>query len=219
MDDAGRARLTPSLEEFVLGELPAPPARVLEVGCGDGRLARALDAAGYAVLAIDPRAPEGPIFERTTIEELPDDAGPFDAVVASRSLHHVHDLDIALAKIARLAPLAVVEEFAWDRLDDATARWYDEQRGRSPDPPRPSSEWRSRHAHLHGFDALRDGFARHFAERSFVLVPYLYRYLHVPELEAVEAELIAAGTIQALAFRFVGAPRGLTPPLVSFKET
>jgi SAM-dependent methyltransferase len=192
---------------FFLRELPPPPARVLEVGCGGGELARALDAAGYRVLAIDPAAPAGDIFERTTIEDLREDARPFDAVVASRSLHHVVDLDAVLAKITRLAPLLVVEEFAWDRLDDATARWYDEQRTRSPNPPPASSEWRSRHADLHGFDALRAGLARHFAERSFALVPYLYRYLHVPELEPVEAELIADGGIQALAFRFVGVRR------------
>ena len=198
--------MTP-LQEFVFGELPAPPARVLEVGCGDGDLARALDSAGFAVLAIDPRAPDGPIFERTTIEELPYEAGPFEAVVASRSLPHVEDLDFVLAKIARLAPLLVVEEFAWDRFDDATARWYDEKRERSPSPPPPASEWAPRHEHLYGFDALREGFRRHFAERSFAFVPYLYRYLHVPELETAEAELIAAGKLQALAFRFVGVPR------------
>jgi SAM-dependent methyltransferase len=197
----------PSLREFVVDELPAPPARVLEVGCGGGELALALDAAGHSVLAIDPVAPEGAIFERTTIEELDEGAGPFDAVVASRSLHHVHDLDLALAKIGRLAPLLVVEEFAWDRLDGATARWYDEQRARSPDPPAPAAEWASRHAHLHGFETLRAGLARHFAERRFRFVPYLYRYLHVPELEPHEAELIATGQIHALAFRFVGAPR------------
>jgi SAM-dependent methyltransferase len=192
--------------DFVLAELPRPPARVLEVGCGDGELARALAAAGYEILAVDPHAPEGEIFERTTIEELRD-PGPFDAVVASRSLHHVEDLDRALAKIARLSGLFVLDEFAWDRLDDATARWYDEQRRLAPDPPPPSSEWRVRHAGLHGFDALRAALARHFAERSFALVPYLHRYLHVPELEAQEAQLIAAGKIQALAFRFVGEPR------------
>lgn len=199
--------MTPTLEDFVRGALPSPPARVLEVGCGAGDLARALAGAGFAVLAIDPQAPDGAIFERSTIEELDEGAGPFDAVVASRSLHHVHDLDLVLAKIARLAPLLVVEEFAWDRLDDATARWYDEQRARSPDPPRPSSEWRSRHDGLHGFDALRAGLGRRFAERTFTFVPYLYRYLHVPELEAREAELIDEGVINALAFRFVGVAR------------
>jgi SAM-dependent methyltransferase len=198
--------VTAGVLEFVRAELPGPPARVLEVGCGDGELARALDAADYDILAIDPVAPEGGIFRRTTIEEL-QDPGPFDAVVASRSLHHVDDLDLVLAKIARLAPLFVLDEFAWDRLDEATGRWYDEQRRRSPDPPPPSSEWRSRHAHLHRFEALRAGLARHFAERMFAFVPYLHRYLHVPELEPREAELIAAGDIQALAFRFVGLRR------------
>lgn len=179
---------------------------MLEVGCGSGELARALAAAGHDVLAIDPAAPAGPIFRKTTIEEL-DEPGPFDAVVASRSLHHVHDLDAVLSKLARLAPLLVLDEFAWDRLDEPTARWYDEQRRRSATPPPPASEWRRRHGDLHGFDALRSALDRHFDEREFSFVPYLSRYLHVPELAGVERELIAAGTIKALGFRFVGVPR------------
>jgi 2-polyprenyl-3-methyl-5-hydroxy-6-metoxy-1,4-benzoquinol methylase len=40
--------------EFVLGALPSPPARVLEVGAGGGELAADLRDAGYDVLAIDP---------------------------------------------------------------------------------------------------------------------------------------------------------------------
>jgi SAM-dependent methyltransferase len=202
---------------WIRSQLPPAPARVLEVGCGQGDLARGLAAAGHDVLAIDPVAPPGAIFRRTTIEELRH-PGPFDAVVASRSLHHVHDLDEALAKIARLAPLLVLDEFAWDRLDEATARWYDEQRSRSAHPPPPASEWRSRHERLHGFEALRAALARHFDEREFSLVPYLYQYMHVPELESREAELIEAGEICALAFRFVGSPRGLTGAPVSLSS-
>ena len=198
--------MTADVAEFVLAELPPPPARVLEVGCGDGELARAVDAAGHDVLAIDPVAPAGELFRRTTIEEL-QDPGPFDAVVAGRSLHHVHDLDAVLAKLARLAPLLVLDEFAWDRLDERTGRWYDEQRPRSADPPPPAAEWRRKHRGLHGFETLRAALDRHFAERHFAWVPYLYRYLHLPELEAVEAESIAAGRIQALGFRFVGVRR------------
>jgi SAM-dependent methyltransferase len=61
------------LHALATRELPRPLARVLEVGCGRGELARKLAADGYEVLAIDPRAPEGPIFRRTTLEALRDE--------------------------------------------------------------------------------------------------------------------------------------------------
>src|SRR2546430_5110900 len=85
------ARLT-SMEfvTFVLSQLPPPPARVLEVGCGDeGGVTPALLEAGYDVLAIDPHAPAGEPYRQITLEEL-DDPGPFAAVVACRGLPHVH---------------------------------------------------------------------------------------------------------------------------------
>src|ERR687894_2791494 len=89
------------VEEFVLGQIGNPPARVLEVGCGKGELALAMARAGHSVTAIDPRAPEGPIFRRTRIEEFTDPA-QFDHVVASLALHHVEDLGMALGNIANL---------------------------------------------------------------------------------------------------------------------
>src|ERR671916_2137771 len=113
------------VEEFVLGQIGDPPARVLEVGCGAGELAQALARAGHSVTAIDPRAPEGPIFQRVRIEEF-SDPHPFDLVVASLSLHHVEDLGRALDKVAdslRAGGALVVIEVAWDRFDEATAEW------------------------------------------------------------------------------------------------
>ena len=114
---------TVGFAEFVLSHLDRTPSRVLEIGCGDGQDALALAASGHEVTAIDPVAPDGPIFERVTLEEFAR-SDPFDAVVASRSLHHVPDLALAVDKIAQLAPLLIVEEFAWDRLDERTAAWY-----------------------------------------------------------------------------------------------
>src|SRR5919197_4338609 len=93
-----------ALHAFVHAHLPSPPARVLEVGCGRGDLARALARAGHRVVAIDPHAPPGELFRTTTLEDFAD-PDPFDAVVASRSLHHVADLPAALDKIARLLRL------------------------------------------------------------------------------------------------------------------
>src|SRR5436309_9493962 len=90
---------------FALSQLPEPPRRVLEVGCGyDGGVAPELAAEGYDVLAIDPEAPEGPLYRQIALEDL-DDPGPFDAVVGGRVLHHVDPLDSALDKLAALAPL------------------------------------------------------------------------------------------------------------------
>jgi 2-polyprenyl-3-methyl-5-hydroxy-6-metoxy-1,4-benzoquinol methylase len=113
------------LHVLARAELPRPPARVLEVGCGRGELARALSTNGYDVVAVDPDAPEGAIFRRTTLEAL-DEEGRFDGALAALALHHVDDLDAALDKLHSLlhpgAPL-VVREFAWDLVDEATARW------------------------------------------------------------------------------------------------
>ena len=99
------------------------------MGCGEGELACALARVGHLVTAIDPRTPEGPIFRRVRLEEF-SDAGRFDCVVASLSLHHIEDLWRALDKVASLlreGGTLVVVEFAWDQFDEATARWALEQ--------------------------------------------------------------------------------------------
>jgi ubiquinone/menaquinone biosynthesis C-methylase UbiE len=190
---------------FVLAALPPPPARVLEIGCGRGDLARALDAAGYAVVAIDPEAPEGPIFRQTTIEELAGEER-FDAAVAAYVLHHVERLDVALDRITGVLEARgrlVVEEFGWDLVDGATAEWYAQKLGNaSVESVR--AEWRAEHEGLHGYAGMQRALAEHFAERSFEWRPYLYRCLERDELEPAERAAIAAGEIRPIGFRYVG---------------
>jgi SAM-dependent methyltransferase len=224
------ARWQKRVEEFVLGHIGDPPARVLEVGCGEGELARAMARAGHSVTAIDPRAPEGPLFQRVRIEEF-SDPGPFDYVVASLSLHHVEDLGRTLDKIANLLRAGgalVVVEVAWDRFDEATAEWALERLPAATSSEKPSWlqrrcwEWArggqggtrapaeayfagwAREEGLHTSRQMRGELGRRFDECLFAWVPYLYPDLDDDTSEADESAAIEAGTINATGFRYVG---------------
>jgi hypothetical protein len=202
-----------SFTEFALFQLPAPPQRVLEVGCGrEGGVAPALTAACYDVLAIDPHAPEGPLYRQTTLEEL-DDPGPFAAVVAGRVLHHVHPLAPALDKLVALGPQLNIDEFAWNHIDGPTMDCYESLHwvlvaaGREPKGPPDLSEGRLRHSDLHPYETLRSEIDARYDERRFEWRPYFYRWLEGPATESLEAGLIAAGAIRPIGFRYAGVRR------------
>jgi SAM-dependent methyltransferase len=202
---------------FVRSQLPLPPASVLEVGCGEGELAYELSAAGYDVIAIDPEAPQGPIFRPVKLEEF-DGSAPFDAVVASLSLHHIEDVAAAVDKIADLlAPegVLVLNEWDRDRFRGTTARWYFHQRqalaalGREHAEIEPTfeewwSEWYERRSDVHPYATMRPHLDRRFSQRLLEWVPYLYGYRLGGEVEPVERALIDSGEIEAVGFRYVG---------------
>jgi hypothetical protein len=164
--------------DFVLQELPPAPARVLEVGCGEhGGVVPALVEAGYDALGVDPDAPEGERFRRVDFREVD---GEFDAVVAGRVIHHLFPLDEAIERLASLAPLLIVDEFAWDLIDPELEAWYDARRRELPEPRGPESidEWRSRHAdELHPHGAVLDALRARYDERALEWRPYLHRWL------------------------------------------
>jgi SAM-dependent methyltransferase len=189
--------------------------RVLEVGCGNGKLSLALDAVGYEVTAIDPAAPDGPIFRRIKLEELEDDAR-FDAVVASGVFHHMGEnlepnLDRVAGALESWGPF-VLDEFGPDRLDEVTAAWYEGQRlilaaaGHPSD--RPSAEqWAQHHVSVTSSDVLLAAVRSRFDERVSEDVPYLWRYLGGVVSAELEESLVSMGAIKALGFRFVGIPK------------
>jgi hypothetical protein len=196
--------------DFLLEHLPSPPARVLEIGCGPtGGVTPTLVDIGYDVLAIDELAPEGERFRQITLEELEEPA-EFDAVVAERVFHHVHPLGEALDKVARMAPLFVLDEFAWERIDEPTREWYEAQHraltaaGREPKGPNDLREWRARWHDLHPSDVLLRELAARFEQGLYEDRPYLYRWLGGPATEP----LINAAAIRPIGFRWVGERKG-----------
>jgi SAM-dependent methyltransferase len=205
--------------DFAREHLPAPPARVLEVGCGQGELTTALQVAGYEPLGIDPRAPHGDLFRRVLLEDLDPGEGPFDAVVAVHSLHHMRDLDQALDRVlALLRPggVLVLNEFGWDLLDEPTLDWLWNQRralaaaGHGEAPATLAElrdEWEAEHLGVHGFEVLRSELEERFEERAFEPSPFLYRKLGGHASEVLEQALIDAAAIRALGFRYAGTAR------------
>lgn len=194
---------------FALSQLPAPPRRVLEVGCGErGGITSRLVEAGYDAVAVDPRAPAGERYRRIAFQQLGDEK--YDAVVAERVLHHVHPLERSLDKLAALAPLLILDEFAWNRIDEKARGWYEAHhralraRGGDPDGPADLAEWARKWTDLHPDDVLRRALVARFDQRLYEPRPYLYRWLRDADTERLEAELVASGAIQPIGFRWVG---------------
>jgi SAM-dependent methyltransferase len=157
---------------FIAAALPAAPARVLEIGCGPlGGFVPMLRGSGYEAVGVDPQAPDGPDYRRGEFEQC-DLPGPVDSLIACTSLHHVADLDVVLDRMASMsapgATVAVVE-WAWERFDEATARWCFERL-----PPRASEDehdWL--HHHQDGYAASRQSWESYF--RSWIEQERLHR--------------------------------------------
>jgi SAM-dependent methyltransferase len=94
-----------------LSLIPPPRGLTVDVGCGEGRLARALRARGYGVLGVDASptlvslaAEADPIgdYRVATAAALPLGDGSARLVVAFMVMEHVRDLDAACAEARRV---------------------------------------------------------------------------------------------------------------------
>lgn len=227
---------------FARQHLASAPSRVLEVGCGDGDVARDLVQEGFEVTAIDSdraavATAKAKGVRAVAANFLEFDAEPFEAVLFTRSLHHISPLDEALAHAGSLLlpkGTLVVDDFAVEEMDAPTAVWFYGQLevltatglplgechvGASD----PQERWRLAHQHdppLHTGRELRRGVEAHFDPILVKPVAYLYRYFHgwlkaiAPCAEAVvqsifrtEQRLVRTGVIRPLGLQLVARRR------------
>ena len=104
----------PEYEDHILplvAHHAAGARRVLDIGCGEGQVARQLAASGARVVGLDPTVAQitaasgragGPRYLRARAEALPCGDATFDTVVLCAALEHVEDFEGALQEVARV---------------------------------------------------------------------------------------------------------------------
>lgn len=101
---------------WYVDSLGKPGARVLDFGCGSGKVVRLLRRAGYDALGVDVRWPGADFYGDLEDSELPEGTlsyyepgGPlpfaddtFDVIVSDQVLEHVVELEAAVAELKRV---------------------------------------------------------------------------------------------------------------------
>lgn len=203
--------MSSGLLAFVRANLPPPPARLLEIGAGDGALARALAEVGYDVVAIDPE-PGGADVRPVPLDALEEPAGSFTAALAVTSLHHVEPLERSIERLAELLEpggALLVDEFDVGAFDRRAAEWWLRQRrslGVADDAS--ADELVAEHrAHLHPLTRILGALEPHFRVGTPLYGPYLYRWGLDESFRPREEEAIAHGELPAVGARLL-AHRG-----------
>lgn len=199
---------------FIESHVP-PPATVLEVGCGAGHVAVELESRGYHVIGVDSderaiqrgQKRSAPVVKASWPEFS---SAPVDAVVFTRSLHHIRPLEKAVSKareVLQPGGTLLVEDFSMNEADARTINWFQKvlrsPTGRALIAPirgqfvtkwlasrDPVADWHKGHDQaLHTMATMIEAITEHFTMGGTPSVPYLYRYL-VPVLpETPEAAL------------------------------
>jgi SAM-dependent methyltransferase len=239
--------LTPkelSLEQtmrFLDGALPKPPCTVLEVGCGSGEIAARLQKRGYQVTGLDQSAEVIADCRTRGVNAVESEflsyrgPDPFDVLLFTRSLHHIETPAKAAGhaySLLKPGGRIVADEFAVERMDNDTARWFYElsslleaaglmppDPGHDPLAASPLDRWFRDHEDenpVHAGEDMLVALGTRFDLERVESGPYLFRYL-CERLEAgergarvarwvfeLESLRIAEPTLRAVGLRVVG---------------
>jgi SAM-dependent methyltransferase len=188
--------------DFVKRFLPSECQRILEVGCGTGELAACLSRDRYSIVAID-SDPDSVAAARelgvdARVATWPDFADDlFDAVLFTRSLHHIHPLDRSVRHAADSLTdrgRIIVEDFAYDSADEKTLRWFrsvigliraaglvvegDDALGKTLSKAQTLEAWQQNHDHdLHTASKIKAELGKTFGRIISENAAYYFRYI------------------------------------------
>jgi SAM-dependent methyltransferase len=195
--------------QFMLEHIAPKKLRILEVGCGNGELAKQLQDKGHQIIAIDSSIQAIENAKKMGVvnaipAQWPDfEAEPFDLILFTRSLHHMHPLSPALLQAKRLlksSGLLIVEDFAFSDVHQEAAEWFygllslldacgvlllaEETFGRKLLKGRGEFELWHDHVHeINSADTVLQAINEEFELLKTEPVPYFYRYI----IQMVEA--------------------------------
>lgn len=232
MTTSKTAKMVGAEQTLAFVRAAARPATILEVGCGDGELALLLMGSGFQVVGVDPDSDavavaRGRGIDAVCADFLEFDCPPIEAILFSRSLHHIEDPAAAVRHARDLllpAGQLFVEDFDAGQVDLPAATWlYDvmavaaEICGKSHEPVGdPLATWRAAHPddHIHTAKVLDKAIRAVFKIADRQPAPYLYRYVAdlvgtngmAPKVVAAimhwEARLVSRGSLPGVGQRW-----------------
>lgn len=199
----------------VLAVLP-PTGRILDLGCGTGRLSQRLVATGRDVVMLD--SSEAMLGRARLVSHAPAVLGDgfalplapasFDAVVALRVAFHFAEFDALLRSVAPLLRPGgrfVFDTYRWTPraiLALASKSWGGKVFAHAPSSIRAA-------ARAEGLQIAAD-------ESCFLFSPYLYRLLPLGVVRGMDrVEGIIPAAARARIFWALERPAGVAPPMVS----
>lgn len=188
---------------FLTARIPVG-AEILEIGCGEGHVACELLRHGYRVTGLDS---DSEVIARAQERGVPAIVGSwpafggsvsFDAIVFTRSLHHISPLHEAIGRARELLkPMGslLIEDFAFEDVEEATIDWFAKvlRSKRAMALINPIADqlvtdllsstdvmdvWQHHRGHdLHSITTMNEAIAERFVAHETQSAPYLYRYL------------------------------------------